>query len=222
MVRPNGIARALRRVVLPLALAWLPLPTQAQSLDPALLLAPGFAIVSGFSGPTLSPPALPQGANIADKTTIDLEGPALRVIDTGNLGAPPRGQAVPAPKLLTARAGQIGQVFAIALDDAVPPNIYAAAASAYGLPIVMPDADGDGLPDRARTGAVGATFMPGLFGPYPEAGPGTIWKISGATGQISLFADVTLDGHATPVLPSAVSRSIAPRGNCSSPTAKPA
>ena len=36
--------------------------------------------------------------------------------------------------------------------------------------------------------------MPGLFAPYPGAGPGSIWKISGTDGAISLFANVTLDG----------------------------
>jgi len=150
--------------------------------------------VTGFSGARWSTTPLPSGTIPADKTYIDLDGPSLRVIDLGNLGGPPQAQAVAAPKPLTITAGQIGQVFAIALDDATPPNIYAAATSAYGLPIVVADADGDGFPDRARTGAPGARFMPGLFGPPGGGGPGTIWRIDGVTGAATLFADVALDG----------------------------
>ena len=135
------------------------------------------------------------GANSADKLAINPDGVSLRAIDTSRLGGPPDAQLVPARKTLAISASQIGQVFAIALDDAAPPNIYAAATSAYGLPIVVPDADGDGRPDRARRGAANASFMPGLFGPVQAGGgPGSIWKIDGLTGAVSLFANVLLDG----------------------------
>ena len=137
-------------------------------------------------------PPEPQRIN---KTYINLDGPALRVIGLDRLRGPAQGQLVGATKKFTAMARQIGQVFSVALDDATPPNIYAAATSAYGLPIVVPDADGDGLPDRARRGGPGAAYMPGLFGPTVDGGgPGSIWKINGATGALSLFANVTLDG----------------------------
>ena len=53
-------------------------------------------------------------------------------------GAPPQAQLFTAPKPFTVTAGQVGQVFAVALDNATPPNIYVAATSAYGLPIVVP------------------------------------------------------------------------------------
>ena len=130
-----------------------------------------------------------------DKTYINLGGPALRVIGLDRLRGPAQGQLVGATKKFTAMARQIGQVFSVALDDATPPNIYAAATSAYGLPIVVPDADGNGLADRARRGEPGAAYMPGLFGPTGDGGgPGSIWKINGATGALSLFANVTLDG----------------------------
>jgi hypothetical protein len=139
--------------------------------------------------------APPPGANPADLLAIDPNGPSLRAVDARNLGGPPRGQVVAAGKPLAVPAGAIGQVFAIALDDASPPNIYAAATSAYGLPIVVADRNGDGAPDRVRQGAPGAAFMPGLFGPTPVSGPGTIWRIDGLTGQVSVFANVTLDGR---------------------------
>ena len=37
--------------------------------------------------------------------------------------------------------------------------------------------------------------MPGLFGPVlADGGPGSIWKIDGRNGAVSLFANVTLGG----------------------------
>src|SRR5262249_28186952 len=147
--------------------------THAQNLSSSPVVAPGFAIVSGFSGIT---PSGPGGAPRVDRPTIDLTGPVLRVINANSVGGPPQGQAVAAYKPFTIRSGQIGQVYALALDDAVPPNIYAAATSAYGLPIVVPGSEG--VPERVRRGAPNARFMPGLFAPYPGASPGSIWKIS--------------------------------------------
>jgi hypothetical protein len=55
-------------------------------------------------------------------------------------------------------------VFAITLDDAPAPNIYLGATSAFGLQIVIPDADGDGRPERVKTGQPGAAFMAGQWG----------------------------------------------------------
>jgi hypothetical protein len=159
------------------------------------VLPTGDAAVAGFSGTAvLGPPPPPEPQRI-DKTYIDLDGPSLRVIGLARMGGPPQAQLVPAPKPFTATARQIGQVFSLALDDANPPNIYAAASSAYGLPIVVPDTDGDGVPDRARRGAPNAAFMPGLFGPITlDGGPGSIWKINGSTGAVTLFANVVLAG----------------------------
>ena len=160
---------------------------------PAILPAGDAAVAGIFRH--ISCCGSPPEARRLDKTYIDLNGPALRVIDLSRMGGPPQAQLVAAPKPFTATAGQIGQVFALALDDASPPNIYAAATSAYGLPIVVPDTDGDGRPDRARRGATNAAFMPGLFGPVTaNGGPGSIWKINGVTGAVTLFANVTLAG----------------------------
>ena len=166
----------------------------AQSAPPVLPV--GDAAVAGFSGTIIlgaqPPVAEPQRA---DKTYIDLDGPALRIIGLDQLGAPPQGQFIAAKKSFTVTARQIGQVFSLAFDDADAPNIYAAATSAYGLPIVVPDADGDGVPDRSRHGAPKAAFMPGLFGPaFVDGGPGSIWKIDGTTGAATLFANVVLNG----------------------------
>ena len=69
------------------------------------------------------------------------------------------------------------------------PNIYLAATSAYGLSIGVADASGQ--MKRVQRGEAGAQFVPGQFGP-PElgGGPGSIWRVDGTTGEVSLFATV--------------------------------
>src|SRR5207302_680780 len=130
----------------------------ASAQDARGILAPGNAVVTGFSGTQAPPPA--PNTDPADLTEIDLAGPSVRIIDLQTMGAPPQAQLVQAPKPFTATAAQLGQVFAVALDDAAAPNIYLAATSAYGLPIVAPGPNG-GLA-RSRQGAPNASFMPGL------------------------------------------------------------
>jgi hypothetical protein len=169
----------------------------AQSSGRAVL-AEGEAFVSGFSGADALTPA-PQGVDPTAVTFIDLAGPSARVIDLHDGGGPPRAQALSAPKPFTVTAAQVGQIFAVALDKASPPNIYLAASSAYGLPIVLPAIDPGAPPQRLAEGAPGAAFMPGLFGPGAmEGGPGSIWRIDGSSGKVSLFANVTLDGATNP------------------------
>lgn len=184
----------MRRYALLLCFLFLPAAGLAQNAP--VILPAGDAAVAGFSGTAVvgSPPGEPQRT---EKTYIDLDGPALRVIGLSRMGGPPQAQLVAAPKTFMLTARQIGQVFSLALDDADPPNIFAAATSAYGLPIVVPDADGDGVPDRSRRGAPNAAFMPGLFGPVvADGGPGSIWRIDGRTGAVTLFANVLLNGVA--------------------------
>ncbi|MEZ0211327.1 MAG: hypothetical protein ACAH27_00100, partial [Xanthobacteraceae bacterium] len=153
------------------------------SAQQGALMAPGDAVATGFSGVRTNGAS---GGEPADNLTIDLDGASARVISLQELGGPPRGQLVNVPKPYSVPAGQVGQVFGVALDDATPPNAYLAATSAYGLPIVGPDGR------RLRQGAPGATFMPGLFG--QGGGPGSIWRVDGRSGQVSLFADVRLGG----------------------------
>jgi hypothetical protein len=156
------------------------------------ILATGNAVVTGFSGAQL-PAQLPPGVNPADLTFIDPNGPSARIVDLQAPGAPPQAQLIAAPLRVTVTAAQVGQVFAVALDGATPPNIYVAASSAYGLPIVIPGQGG--LPVRVYQGMLGARFMPGLFGPAAQGGgPGSIWRIDGMSGVVSLFANVMLDG----------------------------
>jgi hypothetical protein len=158
------------------------------------ILGPGNAVVTGFSGVRAPAPPLPPRVDPVERTFIDLDRPSARVIQLDALLGPPAGQLVAAPKPFSVTAAQVGQVFSIALDDATPPNIFLSASSAYGLPIVVPDRDGDGRPDRSRRGAPNANFMPGLFGPVTvNGGPGSIWKIDGRSGVVALFANVMLD-----------------------------
>lgn len=159
------------------------------------LVGDGNAVATGFSG-TLAPTRIAPGADPDDTRVIDGDGAVLRVIDLQAPGAPPAGQLVQAAKPFTVTAAQIGQVFGVALDRASPPNLYAAATSLYGLPITGPDIDGDGQRDRLQQGAANAAFMTGLFG--PDGGPGTIWRIDGATGAVTPHATVALDGVANP------------------------
>jgi hypothetical protein len=171
------------------ALLGLAAATATAQTGPAVLID-GNAVVTGFSG---TQPPLPFPPELADKATIDLNGPAARVMDLQSPGAPPQAQLLTAPKPFTVVAGQVGQVFAVALDGATPPNIYLGATSSYGLPIIVPGPDG--APMRTRQGGPNASFMPGLFGPAAQGGgPGSIWRVDGVTGEVRLLANVTLDG----------------------------
>jgi hypothetical protein len=154
------------------------------------IYTPGNAAVTGFSG-VLPPAQIAPGFDPAEKTFIDLNGSSLRVVDLRHMGGPAQAQLAKVPKLFSFTAAQIGQVFGVALDDSSPPNIYAAATSAYGLPIVAPGPDGRLV--HIRAGASSATFMPGLWG--SRGGPGSIWKIDGVSGTVSHFANVTLNGR---------------------------
>jgi len=108
------------------------------------------------------------------------DGAVLQIIELDALGGDWSGKTGDAVSGLSVKASEIGQVFGLALDDATPPNIYATATSAHGLKV-----EGEGKDAR---------WAPGQFG--PEGGPGSIWKIDGTTGEVSLFANVELDGIA--------------------------
>ena len=186
-----GLAALLAAV---LRIAGLAEPAFAQNA-PAGILAPGNAVVTGFSG-AIPPAQIAPGVDPGEKTFIDLNGPSLRINDLQSLNGPPIAQLVAAPKPFTATAAQIGQVFSVTLDNNVPPNIYAAATSVYGVPLVA--AGPDGQPIHVKRGAPNVNFMPGLWGPASlHGGPGAIWKLDGLTGAVSLFAYVTLDGAPT-------------------------
>jgi hypothetical protein len=190
--RPHLASEARRRfAALGFAVFALVASAAAQAqIAPFAIVDPGEAAVTGFSG--APPPAnVAPGEDPGEKTFIDLGGPSLRVVDLRHMGGPAAAQLVGAPKRFTFEARDVGQVFGVALDDGAPPNIYVAATSAYGLPIVAPGPGGASV--HVKTGAAGARFMPGLWG--PRGGPGSIYRIDGVTGKVTLFANVTSDGR---------------------------
>ena len=149
------------------------------------IVQPGFAVVTGFAG--VAATQAPDGADPFDYVGIDPGGASARVMDLTSLGAQGAVSAVPNP--FTVTPSEVGQVFGVTLDDARDPDIYLAATSVYGLSIGVADASGQ--LKRVQRGEAGAQFVPGQFGP-PELGgsPGSIWRIDGTTGEVSLFATV--------------------------------
>lgn len=166
---------------------------------PVALLFHGQTVVtSGFSGSVQRLAIVAPGVAHPDPASprfrfIDLDGTSTSLTALASPGFGANAQELTLRPYDTIFAREVGQVFGLALDtDPMSPSLYLAATSAYGLPIVTPDADGDRLPDRQHRGLPGADWMEGLFG--PGGGPGTIWRVDGLTGQIARFADIRIDG----------------------------
>lgn len=143
------------------------------------MLVPGDSIVTGFSG---------HGGSQQDRI-IDLAGPSAQILSLRDFGHGPQGGLSDAAIKHRITAGQVGQVFAIALDDGqdkAVPDIYLGSTSYFGLEIVVPDRNGDGMADRVKIGHPDAQWMPGQFG--PNSNPGSIWRVNGKTGEVALFA----------------------------------
>src|SRR5262245_3604459 len=174
-------------------------PALAAGALNAAVITPGATAVSGLSGTVLAGESLSPGVHPINKTVIDVAGASLRIFDLAAIGAPPAGQVVIPSVKLELKAKDIGQVFALAFDEGsagAPPNLYALATSAFGIHIVAERPDADGKPVRLRAGAPGARFMEGQFGGVAGSGPGTIWKIDGTTGAVSVFANTAANGLA--------------------------
>ena len=164
-------------------------PLKAGAQDTAII-SRGDAAVTAFSGARQVGEA-PSGLHPLDVTFIDVNGAALQVFDLTKLGGAPSGQLADAPVLFQTTAGEIGQVFGVTLDGDTAnatPNIYVTATSLFGLQIVA--ANGE----RLVKGEPGARWMPGQFGLDKGGTPGSVWKIDGVTGIVSLFANITHDG----------------------------
>ncbi len=166
----------------------------APSLAADPILKSGLPIVTGFSG-VVSPTSPPPGTDPLDRTFIDPSGNSL-VVEAPTPDAAPHGELIDSTAAFAATAKDVGQVFGITLDNApemtgaAAPDIYVAATSAYGLNLVV--AGPDGNPVRSKVGAPGAAFMPGQWGSAGGAtgSPGSIWKIDGVTGEVSLFTTI--------------------------------
>jgi uncharacterized repeat protein (TIGR01451 family) len=184
--------RAVRTLSVAALLALVAGTSGARSAD--AIFAPGQPIVTGFSG-VVPPEDPPAGSDPLDYTFIDLDG-ASAVIQSLEPEDPPAGQLIAATAAFSVAASDSGQVFGVALDnaddleDAAAPNIYLAATTAFGVHLVMPDADGN--PIRTRTGGPEASFMAGQWGAAGgDTGyPGSIWMVDGETGDVSLFTTI--------------------------------
>ncbi len=133
-------------------------------------LQPGEAFLTRFSGT-----AVVDGA-----TVIDEAGIVGEALDLGAPGGPPVGARIDAEHGIEAKAGQVGQVFGVAIGDDSPPAIYLGATSAFGL---------HRTPDNQD-------WMPGMWG-ADGGGPGTIYVLDAADDYApKILGDVTLDGRA--------------------------
>ena len=148
---PAPVRRArstwLPALLLSLGLMLLPfsaLQAQEPSFTPPLLKG-GDGVVTGFSGTV----------ERAGKPFIDMDGAAAKIMALSRTGLA-RGQLEMPPVRREIPAREVGQVFGIAIDNMVPANVYLGATAAYGLRIVTPDADGDGVPEIALKGQPGA------------------------------------------------------------------
>src|SRR5262249_11664836 len=83
--------------------------SEAPQQAPSGIYARGDAAVTGFSGAT-SPIQIAPGTDPAEQTFIDTDGPSMRIIDLSRMTGRPDAQLVGAPKPLTVKAAQIGQV----------------------------------------------------------------------------------------------------------------
>lgn len=191
----RGAGRLLPLVLLFQVLIW---GAAAQQPNPPPHLNLGDAVVSGFSGTIPPDPGKPRPPNksAADLTFINPDGPAARVVALGRPSHAWDGRLLQAPKIFDVAARDVGQVFGVALDDSADPNIYLAATSIYGLNLV--DRDRDGLPERRKVGGPGAGWMKGQFGLDLQGDPGSIYRVDGKTGVVTLFAKVMLAGVPNP------------------------
>ena len=177
---------------------FLPGNAGAQQPNPAPNLNLGDAVATGFSGTIALDPTKPRPPNKSaiDLTFINPDGPSARVIGIGHPGFVWDGRLFQAPKTFDVFAKDTGQVFGVALDDQPAPNIYLAATSAFGLNLI--DRGAGGQSERRKVGGTGAGWMKGQFGLDLQGDPGSIYKVDGTTGAVTLFAKVMLDGVPNP------------------------
>lgn len=156
-----------------------------------LLTGPS-VIQSGFSG----------SIRLGDKESrddeglfIDPDGASVTLTAISDMKSGFNGNEIKLPPYDMIMARDVGQVFGLALDDERDANLYLAATSVYGLPIVGRDRNRDGVADKLFVGRSDARFMPGLFGRLSDEDPGAIYKVDGKTGEISLFASIRWQGE---------------------------
>ncbi|HHI82567.1 MAG TPA: DUF11 domain-containing protein, partial [Rhizobiales bacterium] len=175
--RAGTVLRRLRAPFVLFSLLFLAtlMPAQAQAQQGGGLLVSGDGIVTGFSGTVMQ----------NGKKFINTNGASAKILPLPQ--TPKTGQTENPLAKQEITASETGQVFGVALDSAPQPNIYLSATSAYGLHIVA-DVSGNGTLEPVTAGQPGAQWMDGQFG--PGGGPGSIWKVDGTTGAVTLFATI--------------------------------
>lgn len=163
------------------------------------LFAYGTTVTTGFPGVLTKTPY-----TYADGRTVPAQAPAFDFIDpngasaillgTDGIGFGFDASELTRPAYDKVLARDVGMVFGIAIDQEAYRNLYLAATSAFGLNIVGGDQNFDRIADRLHAGQADAAWMPAQWGNDPLAGPGSVWKVDGRTGQISLFANIGLNG----------------------------
>ena len=160
--------RLLRLVAASFVVAAVAQPASAQELPP------GAGFMTRFSGTVER-----TGGDGTVRTVIDPDGVSGTALDLTRPGRAPDGTAWRTPPTpFSVTAGQVGQVFGVAIDDAPQPNIYLTATSAFGL---HRNADNSG-------------WMDAMWG--QGGNPGTVYRLDAANGyRPEIFAQVTLDGR---------------------------
>ena len=162
----------------------------------------GTVVTTGFSGTyenlppmRLRPPEdeLAWRQKAGEYRFIDLDGASATLTALARTGRVYDGSELTDKSYDTLAARDIGQVFGLAFDEEDKPGLYLTATSVFGLQIVGADQNGDLREDRLRNGKPDAEWMNGQWGGIEGAGPGSIYKLDGETGQISLFANVRLN-----------------------------
>src|SRR5262245_18471931 len=139
--RPFGLQPLSRRLKAALLFLAVCVAAASPTLAAEAIVTTGDAAVTGFSGANVVG-KVPDGVSPTDVTFIDTGGAVLRVFNLDRLGGPPTGALVTAPSIYQATAGELGQVFGVALDSDTAkraPNIYATSTSLFGLQIVAKD-----------------------------------------------------------------------------------
>jgi len=163
------------------------------------LFKAGSVVVTGFSGFDVKTPFLDpelseeeRAALLAsdDLKFIDLDGQTATLTQIDNVGHGFNGNEVKQEPFDKLTARDVGQVFGIAIDKERYPNLYVTATSLYGLQIIGDDANEDRVADRLTNGARDAQWMAGQWGSFADSGPGSVYKVDGFTGQISLFVNI--------------------------------
>ena len=114
----------------------------------------GDAAVTGFSGAKVWG-NVPADVSPTDVTFIDTAGAVLRVFDLDKARRPAAGALANAPSTFQVTAGDVGQVFGVALDSDTAnrtPNIYLTSTSLFGLQIVSKEGRGSSTASAVRAG----------------------------------------------------------------------